>query len=130
MCDCCVPYKDLTDEQKAEQREALATTFTGLPTVIGAPLILADEVWAEVADHQLELGVRSCKDIPPIKDWTAPTSEDVLDKTRAAGTWRYRPGYRDVETPRERIIRKAREQREEYEAEVARRRAAGELPQI
>lgn len=127
-CDLHIPFGDLTDEQIDQQVEAVAATFVGLPTVIGAPLLMAEEVWREVARHQLELGVRLCACAPPIKTYTAPTPEEALDVGTAAGRWTYDEAYRDVETPRERIVRLAREQREAFEAEVARRRARGDLP--
>ncbi|GAA4758799.1 phage gene 29 protein family protein [Gordonia alkaliphila] len=130
MCDACVPYSDLTDEQREQQTAALAATFVGLPTVIGAPLILADEVWREVAVHQLELGARICGDIPAIKTYTAPTPAEALEVQSAAGHWTYDADHTDVETPRERVLRKAREEREEYLAEVQRRRETGELPPL
>lgn len=128
-CDCEVrlPYHELSDEQVAQQTELLASTFVGIPTVIGAPLLMAEEVWREIARHQLELGVRLCSCVPAIKHYTPPTPEQALDVGSAAGTWQYVAGQ-ETETPRERMIRRAREQRAEYLAEVARRRASGDLP--
>ncbi len=129
-CPLHVPFGGLTENQIDQQVEVIAETFRGLPTVIGAPLLMAEEVWREVARHQLELGVRLCPCAPPVKTYTAPTPEEALDVGTAAGRWTYDDAYRDVETPRERIIRLAREQREAYEAEVARRRECGDLPPV
>lgn len=124
MCDVCVPFGDLTDEQLEQQTTALAADFTGLPMVIGAPMLLGEESWREVARHQLELGRRACADIPAIKTYVAPTPEQALDARTAAGRWVYVADHADIETPRERLQRQAREQREQWLAAVAERKAA------
>ncbi|MGC4964236.1 phage gene 29 protein family protein [Gordonia sp. DT101] len=130
MCEVCKPYGELTTEQVEQQIEAISATFVGLPTVIGAPLLLAPEAWEEVARHQVEIGVRLCAEIPAIKTYTAPTSDDALVVAKAAGVWKYTATAADVETPQQRIRRKAQEQREAFLAEVDRRRKAGELPPV
>lgn len=117
MCDACKPYADLTEDQIRDQIDRISTTFVGLPMVTGAPLVMGTEYYLEVARHQVELGIRICQ--PPIKTYRAGTG---VDARSAAGEWVYNDDVTDVEDPRERIQRLAREQHEEYLAEVARRR--------
>lgn len=126
MCDICRPYGELTEEQIDAETGRIAETFFGLPTVIGAPLLMAEESWREVARHQLELGVRLCHEIPAIKTYSAPNPEDALDARSAAGRWTYLDEYADTETPAERIQRMAREQHQQYLDELARRRRGAE----
>lgn len=117
MCDACVPYKDLTEDQLNDQIDRISATFVGLPLVVGAPMVMGPEYWLEVARHQVEVGIRICCE--PIKDYRPGAS---IDKDSAAGLWVYRDGVEGVEDPRDRIKRLAREQHEEYLAEVERRR--------
>lgn len=125
MCTACVPYTDLTVEQLDDQIDRLSATFVGLPMVTGAPMVMGTEYYVEVARHQVELGVRVCADIPPIKQYVAGTS---VDAQSAAGTWRYDAEVAEmVEDPRDRIERLAREQRDEYLAEIRKRRADGRM---
>ncbi|UQE73833.1 DUF2744 domain-containing protein [Gordonia sp. PP30] len=121
MCDLCTtPFDALTDDELDQMIQGLSVTFVALPMVVGAPLIMDPGYYLEVARHQIEAGVRICPDLA-IKHYRPPADD------RPLGTWIYDDAHTETETPAERIRRAVREQREAYAAEVARRRAAGDL---
>lgn len=123
MCQLCSkPFDALSDDELGEQVQALSATFVGLPMVVGAPMLLSPDYYLEVARHQVECGVRICTD-RAIKSYVVPT--DVEART---GGWKYDAAHSQTETPAERVARAVKEQREAYLAEVARRRANGDLP--
>lgn len=123
MCELCSKsWDDMTVAERDQQIDLLSATFVSLPLVVGAPLILGAEHWLEVARHQVECGVRICPD-KPIKRYEPPT-----DIEATTGGWIYDEAHSNTETARERIVRMAREQREDFEAEVERRRESGDLP--
>ncbi|OZF40743.1 hypothetical protein CH296_00355 [Rhodococcus sp. 14-2496-1d] len=65
-------------------RQVFLWCFVGLPGVVGAPLVFPIEYWELVSFHMVELGLRLAAD--PIKKYR-PTTESMLQKSTAAGTW-------------------------------------------
>ena len=65
-------------------RQAFLWMFTGMPGVVGAPLIFPTEYWEEVSYHQWECGARpSAK---PVKKYQV-SRESMMNHWTAAGKW-------------------------------------------
>lgn len=116
-------YRDMDEFERAEAIDQLTATFVGLPGVVGAPMVMGEGYWRDVAEHLLELGVRIVAD--PIKHYEAGTS---LDRHEAAGKWVYDEDIPAPETPMEKYARLADEQAEELRLKVEAMRADGRLP--
>lgn len=113
MCETCTTeFEDLTEDQVTELADAMSVLFVGLPLVTNAPLVMGPEYYLEVTRHLIECGVRWCPD-RSVKTYRPPTHDDP-------GGWQPIEGVA-IEDPQDRIKRLAREQQDEYEAELRRR---------
>lgn len=113
----------MTEPEREELIDALTATFVGLPGVVGAPMVMGEGYWRDVAEHQVELGVRPVAE--PIKHYEAATS---LARSEAAGKWVYDDDIAPPPTPMEKYAEIAAEQERELAERVAAMRANGDLP--
>ncbi|WP_341258204.1 phage gene 29 protein family protein [Gordonia malaquae] len=113
----------MNEAERARAADELTALFVGLPGVVGAPMVMGEGYWRDVAEHLLELGVRIVAD--PIKHYQVGES---IDRSEAAGRYIYDEDVTPPQSPAEKYAAIADEQQRELEEKVAAMRAAGTLP--